>query len=78
MRVVFSLTHTTTSFGVFRTDWPSAKVVLGDGQFLKKLSDYNKDNIPESLLTKLKKYIENPKFTPEVVQNVSKVCWLVM
>ena len=47
--------------------------MLGDGGFLRKLMDYDKDNIPESLLKKLKKYIENPKFIPEHVEKVSKV-----
>ncbi|XP_013408536.1 dynein heavy chain 6, axonemal [Lingula anatina] len=57
-----------------KTDWASAKAVLGDSQFLKKLVDYDKDNIPDSMLKKLKKYIENPKFNPETVEKVSKAC----
>ena len=56
-----------------RTDWASAKTLLGDGNFLKRLYEYDKDNIPESMLKKLKKYIENPKFTPDQVEKVSKV-----
>ena len=58
----------------FRADWATAKTVLGDSQFLKKLYDYDKDNVPDALLKKLKKYIENPKFTPDAVEKVSKVC----
>ena len=57
----------------FRTDWASAKILLGDSQFLKKLYDYDKDNIADSMLKKLKKYMDNPKFTPEAVEKVSKV-----
>jgi dynein heavy chain len=57
----------------FRTDWAAAKVVLGDSNFLKQLYEYDKDNIPDALLKKVKKYIENPKFTPEAVERVSKV-----
>ena len=56
-----------------RTDWASAKVVLGDSNFLKRLYDYDKDNVPEALLKKLKKYTDNPKFVPDVVEKVSKV-----
>jgi len=58
---------------MFRTDWASAKVLLGDSNFLKRLYDYDKDNIPEPLLKKLKKYTDNPKFVPDVVEKVSKV-----
>ena len=58
---------------LLRTDWASAKIVLGDSNFLKLLYDYDKDHVPESLLKKLKKYIDNPKFTPEAVEKVSKV-----
>ncbi|XP_074661680.1 dynein axonemal heavy chain 6-like [Tubulanus polymorphus] len=57
-----------------KTDWQSAKVVLGDNNFLKKLYEYDKDKIPESTLKKLKKYIENPNFTVEKVEKVSKAC----
>lgn len=47
--------------------------MLGDATFLKKLSEYDKDNIPEAILKKLKKYMDNPKFIPEAVEKVSKV-----
>ena len=58
----------------FRTDWASAKTVLGDSNFLKRLYDYDKDHMPDILLKKLKKYIENPKFNPESVEKVSRAC----
>lgn len=61
-------------FFCLRQDWASAKLVLGDGNFLKKLQEYDKDNIPESLLKKLKKYIEDPQFVPELVAANSKAC----
>jgi len=32
------------------------------------------DKIPDSLLKKLKKYIENPKFLPEIVEKTSRAC----
>ncbi|CAL1541921.1 unnamed protein product [Lymnaea stagnalis] len=57
-----------------KTDWASVKVMLGDANFLKKLAEYDKDNIPEATLKKLKKYMENPKFVPEAVEKVSKAC----
>ena len=59
-----------------RPDWASAKVLLGDSNFLKRLYEYDKDNIPEAMLKKLKKYVDNPKFVPDAVEKVSKVCYL--
>ena len=32
-------------------DWPTAKKVLGDSQFLNNLKTYDKDNIPEPTIT---------------------------
>uniref|UniRef100_A0A8C2B7Q0 Dynein, axonemal, heavy chain 6 n=1 Tax=Cyprinus carpio TaxID=7962 RepID=A0A8C2B7Q0_CYPCA len=57
-----------------KTDWASAKQLLGDGNFLKKLMDYDKDNIKPQILQKLHKYITNPDFVPEKVEKVSKAC----
>ncbi|KNC97013.1 uncharacterized protein SPPG_09508 [Spizellomyces punctatus DAOM BR117] len=57
-----------------KPDWESSKKLLSDPQFMKKLQEYDKDNIPESVSKKLKKYIENPNFTPEAVEKVSKAC----
>lgn len=51
--------------------------MLGESNFLKKMADYDKDNIPQSKLKKLQKYISNPKFIPEVVEKVSKVSNIV-
>ncbi|CAI8029533.1 Dynein heavy chain 6, axonemal [Geodia barretti] len=57
-----------------RPDWPSAKTLLGDTGLMKKMIDYDKDKISESMLKKLKKYIENPKFVPETVEKTSRAC----
>ena len=55
-----------------KPDWDTAKKVLSDNNFLKNLYDYDKDNIPEAALKKLKKYIDAPEYTPETVQRQSK------
>ena len=65
--------HVTRACRLRRTDWASAKGLLGDANFLKRLYDYDKDNIPEKLLRQLKKYIDNPKFVPDIVEKTSKV-----
>ncbi|XP_065162410.1 dynein axonemal heavy chain 6 isoform X2 [Atheta coriaria] len=57
-----------------KTDWAAAKQVMGDGNFLKRLQDFDKNNIPEKTLQKLKAYIDNKDFQPDIVASVSKVC----
>ncbi|XP_076584320.1 dynein axonemal heavy chain 6 [Chaetodon auriga] len=57
-----------------KPDWPGAKQLLGDANFLRRLTDYDKDNIKPQILLKLQKYINNPDFIPEKVEKVSKAC----
>ncbi|XP_062864847.1 dynein axonemal heavy chain 6 isoform X2 [Trichomycterus rosablanca] len=57
-----------------KTDWASAKQVLGDSNFLRKLMEYDKDNIRPQILQKLQRYVQNPDFVPEKVEKVSKAC----
>ena len=38
-----------------KPDWPTAKKVLGDSNFLNNLKNYDKDNIPEPTIKKLQK-----------------------
>lgn len=54
-----------------KTDWASAKSLLGDSNFLKRCIEYDKDNISNIILKKLKKYIDNPDFVPEKVEKVN-------
>ncbi|XP_027139394.1 dynein heavy chain 6, axonemal [Larimichthys crocea] len=58
----------------YKPDWAGAKQVLGDANFLRRLTDYDKDNIKPQILLKLQKYINNPDFIPEKVEKVSKAC----
>jgi dynein heavy chain len=55
-----------------KPDWDSSKKLLSDPQFMKKMQDYDKDNISESTIKKLKKYIDTPNFNAEAVEKVSK------
>ncbi|KAL1130882.1 hypothetical protein AAG570_012123 [Ranatra chinensis] len=57
-----------------KQDWASAKVVLGEGNFLKRLQDYDKDNIPDATIKKLKTFIDHKDFVPDIVAAQSKVC----
>eukprot|EP00898_Chlorokybus_atmophyticus_P006606 jgi/Chlat1/6947/Chrsp52S06617 len=54
-----------------KTDWDTAKRVLSDVAFIKRLMDYDKDNIPEKVIRQLKKYVDDPVYTPEQVAKQS-------
>ncbi|KAI9190457.1 hypothetical protein H9P43_001891 [Blastocladiella emersonii ATCC 22665] len=69
--VVMVLEAVCTLFKV-KADWDSSKKLLGDPQFLRKIQEYDKDSVNDALAKKLRKYIENPNFTPEAVEKVSK------
>lgn len=58
---------------MFRTDWTSAKIVLGDPNFLKALQEYDTDSISDKMINQLKPYIEDPDFNPQKVATQSKV-----
>ena len=50
-----------------KADWDTAKRVLGDAQFIKRLVDYDKDNIPEKVVRAAKRIIDDPSFTSDQV-----------
>ncbi|XP_067934548.1 dynein axonemal heavy chain 3-like [Watersipora subatra] len=52
--------------------WSAAKKLLGDLKFLDSLKVYDKDNIPASIMSKIRStYIKNPEFDPKIIKNVS-------
>lgn len=55
-----------------KTDWDTAKRLLGKSDFMQMLKDYDKDNIPASTLKKLKKYVTDPVMQVDNVKKVSK------
>mmetsp|Transcript_39705 Transcript_39705/g.74534 ORF Transcript_39705/g.74534 Transcript_39705/m.74534 type:complete len:1860 (+) Transcript_39705:1-5580(+) len=54
-----------------KPDWDTAKKVLGDSQFMKRLIDFDKDNIEVKIIKKLEKYTQDIAYTPEAVGKVS-------
>ncbi|KAK9829119.1 hypothetical protein WJX72_004004 [[Myrmecia] bisecta] len=61
--------------------WDSAQKLLGEAGFLAKLQTYDKDNIPPAIIEKIRPYIDNPNFDPEVVKKASNAayglcCWV--
>ncbi|BBN19721.1 hypothetical protein Mp_8g13060 [Marchantia polymorpha subsp. ruderalis] len=51
--------------------WDSAKKIMADVTFIKRLMEYNKDAITPQVQKKLQKYINDPLFIPEAVQKQS-------
>eukprot|EP00966_Prymnesium_polylepis_P177035 4100056-Prymnesium_polylepis.1 len=54
-----------------KPDWDSAKKVLSDTQFMNRLVNYDKDNIPPKVVKQIIKYYDNPEFIPETVERQS-------
>lgn len=49
--------------------------MLSDAKFLDSLLNFDKDNIPESVIEKIRKqYLTNPDFDPEKIKKVSAAC----
>ena len=51
--------------------WDAAKKSLGDSNFLANLIYFDKDRLDDALLNKMKKYINDPDYTPEKIGAVS-------
>uniref|UniRef100_G1KED4 Dynein axonemal heavy chain 12 n=1 Tax=Anolis carolinensis TaxID=28377 RepID=G1KED4_ANOCA len=52
--------------------WGPSKKLLGDMNFLKDLREYDKDNIPVSVMQKIRsEYLTNPEFDPPKVAKAS-------
>ncbi|XP_076302983.1 dynein axonemal heavy chain 7 [Lasioglossum baleicum] len=55
--------------------WKAALRMLSDAKFLDSLLNFDKDNIPDSVIDKIRKqYLTNPDFDPEKVKKVSTAC----
>ncbi|KAI8465887.1 MAG: dynein heavy chain 7 [Monoraphidium minutum] len=52
-----------------KPDWDTAKRVLGEANFME---EFDKDAIPDAVIRKLKRYIDDPTYTPESVAKQSK------
>ncbi|GBF88264.1 dynein heavy chain axonemal protein, partial [Raphidocelis subcapitata] len=55
-----------------KPDWDTAKRILGDVNFMRSLEEFDKDNIPDGVVKRLRRYIDDPNFTPESVAKQSK------
>eukprot|EP00760_Papus_ankaliazontas_P005952 PhM_4_TR1281/c1_g1_i2/m.7199/K10408/DNAH; dynein heavy chain, axonemal len=47
--------------------WDNAKKMMSDMQFITKLREYDKDNIPEKTVKAIQKYVKDDNLAPDVV-----------
>ena len=54
----------------------SLKLLAKAGKFMAKLKDYDKNNIPEKVINRMKKFLEINKaqFVPDVMAKASAAC----
>ncbi len=55
-----------------QTDWGTAKRVLGETNFLSNLKSFDKDNVKDSTIAKISKFIKTPSFAADEIKKVSK------
>lgn len=53
-----------------RPEWNTAKQVMADVNFLKKLQDYDANHIPDTIIKKLKPYVDHKDFQPAVSSTI--------
>ena len=55
--------------------WRAALRMLSDVKFLDSLLNFDKDNIPDAVIEKIRnEYLTNPDFDPEKIKKVSTAC----
>eukprot|EP00002_Diphylleia_rotans_P001838 TRINITY_DN1106_c0_g1_i2.p1 TRINITY_DN1106_c0_g1~~TRINITY_DN1106_c0_g1_i2.p1 ORF type:complete len:387 (-),score=70.17 TRINITY_DN1106_c0_g1_i2:128-1288(-) len=54
-------------------DWGTSKRYLSDRGFIARLKAYDRDHIPTATLQSLRRYIQDPNFTPEHLSRISTV-----
>jgi dynein heavy chain len=50
----------------YKPDWNTAKQMMGEMNFLKRLQEYDANHIPEAIIKKLKPYVDHKDFQPAV------------
>ncbi|XP_008202999.3 dynein heavy chain 3, axonemal [Nasonia vitripennis] len=64
-----------TSGGMMEDYWPASVRLLGDIKFLESLKFFDKDNIPQANMKRIReKFMNDRSFQPEVIKKVSTAC----
>ena len=53
------------------TSWGGAKAMMGAGNFLKSLLEFDKDGINDKQVGQIKKYMADPQFNPVSLKKIS-------
>ncbi|XP_032594376.1 dynein axonemal heavy chain 6 [Drosophila grimshawi] len=53
--------------------WASAKAIMADINFIKRLFEYDKEHMKDDVVKKVRKYIDHKDFVPAKFEKVSKV-----
>jgi len=53
------------------TSWAAVKKELADSQFVKKIMEFDKENIPAAILKKVERYTKMENFQPAYVSKIS-------
>ena len=54
------------------TDWTNAKKTIGETSFLSGLKSFDKGNVKDTIIAKVKKYVTSPSFAAEEISKISK------
>lgn len=54
-----------------KPNWQNTKKELNDPNFMSRIKNYNKDEIPNKTLKKLEAYTQLPEFSPKVLEGIS-------
>ena len=69
--LVETVMHAVMIFFGKKPEWTVAKKMLSEANFLTQIKTFDKDHVSQSINNKIKKYVENPNFKPELVAKVS-------
>lgn len=70
--VKFTMEAICVLFNLNKVDWDSALRLISEPNFVNRVLNFDKDNIDDRILTKLRKYTQKPDFTPEKVGKASQ------